>query len=430
MTSARLAAMRALAADQIGAQACAALGAAGVRTILLKGASLAATLYDDGEARGYDDCDLLVAPGQMAEAERVLRGLGFERPHAAVALTDVEHGTHWRRPGERFSLDLHWTVAGAEADPEVVFAALSRRATRFDLAGTEAHALDPSGVALTAALHAAQHGTARLRGIRDLQRAIERLDATAWQHACRLAAEIGATNALAAGLRLVPEGSACADRLGLPARATVSVAAQMDSAPPTTRGWYLFANTRGLLPRLRFLALKLFPHPEFMRARIPLARRGPAGMALAYARRALTLPVIAPRGLVAFLAARRGERSPLTRHDLAAAWWTLRALRAARRRLRTADAAPIAVAPPPALPRSAVRGVNAVLRRSRATCLVKASVRQAWHAAQGSPRDLVIGVTAPAAGFRAHAWLDGDPESASGEYAELSRRPAPAVSTR
>jgi hypothetical protein len=51
-------------------------------------------------------------------------------------------------------------------------------------------------------------------------------------------------------------------------------------------------------------------------------------------------------------------------------------------------------------------------------------VLQAWHAAQGRPRDLVIGVTAPSAGFQAHAWLDGENP---GAFEELLRRPvAPA----
>jgi len=54
---------------------------------------------------------------------------------------------------------------------------------------------------------------------------------------------------------------------------------------------------------------------------------------------------------------------------------------------------------------------------------VRASVLQAWDAAHGHPRDLIIGVTAPAAGFRAHAWLDGEP--AGEEFEELLRRSPP-----
>lgn len=48
------------------------------------------------------------------------------------------------------------------------------------------------------------------------------------------------------------------------------------------------------------------------------------------------------------------------------------------------------------------------LRRRRESCLVNAIVLQAWEAAHGRTRDLVIGTTGPN-GFRAHAWLEGDP---------------------
>jgi len=49
-----------------------------------------------------------------------------------------------------------------------------------------------------------------------------------------------------------------------------------------------------------------------------------------------------------------------------------------------------------------------VLRRRGESCLVRAVVLQAWEAAHGRRRDLIVGVTDPA-GFRAHAWLEGDP---------------------
>jgi hypothetical protein len=50
-------------------------------------------------------------------------------------------------------------------------------------------------------------------------------------------------------------------------------------------------------------------------------------------------------------------------------------------------------------------------------------VLQAWHAARGVHRDVVIGVTAPAKGFTAHAWLDGDADGADAfqEIHRLSR---------
>ncbi len=103
--------------------------------------------------------------------------------------------------------------------------------------------------------------------------------------------------------------------------------------------------------------------------------------------------------------------------------WALRACGEARRGLRTVELDALALPAVPALPRGAGRGVQAVLRRTRWSCLERAVVRQRWLAAQGDRRDLLIGVQAGPP-IAAHAWLEGDPATASEGYEELSRHPA------
>lgn len=110
---------------------------------------------------------------------------------------------------------------------------------------------------------------------------------------------------------------------------------------------------------------------------------------------------------------------------LRAAWWTLRAARTARRELARGSLDGLVLPPVPALRHPARAGVGAVLRRRSDTCLVRATVRQAWDAAHGHPRDLIIGVTAPGEGFMAHAWLEGDPPCQGEGFHELVRRPPP-----
>jgi hypothetical protein len=109
---------------------------------------------------------------------------------------------------------------------------------------------------------------------------------------------------------------------------------------------------------------------------------------------------------------------------LRAAWWATRAARSARRHLARSEIGVAMRRLPrvPDLPDSAVRGVDAVLVRRGATCLVRSIVRQAWLAAHGRPVELVIGVTAPGAGFAAHAWLEGDPPPEGLSFKELTRR--------
>lgn len=113
----------------------------------------------------------------------------------------------------------------------------------------------------------------------------------------------------------------------------------------------------------------------------------------------------------------------MTRVDLPtlrAAAWAARSLAAARWQLRRRRIHDIELAPPPRLPPDAVRGVRALLRRWRHTCLEEALVVQRWEIAHGTYRDIVIGVTAPNKQFGAHAWLDGDPEQ-PGVFSELTR---------
>ena len=109
---------------------------------------------------------------------------------------------------------------------------------------------------------------------------------------------------------------------------------------------------------------------------------------------------------------------------LRAAWWALRGARAARRQLAEAGLDALVLPPVPPLPHGAAAGVDLALRLGIRNCLVRSAVRQAWYAAHGREYDLVIGVTTPSKGFRAHAWLEVDPPEASDGFEELLRRPA------
>lgn len=108
---------------------------------------------------------------------------------------------------------------------------------------------------------------------------------------------------------------------------------------------------------------------------------------------------------------------------LRAALWALLALRRTRRALQRGPVTELRVGRPPLLPPSAGRGVRAILRRTEPTCLERALVLQAWSAAQGEARDVVIGVNGTGERFPAHAWLDGEEDGVHGRYRELLRVP-------
>ncbi len=180
--------------------------------------------------------------------------------------------------------------------------------------------------------------------------------------------------------------------------------------------------------QLRRVVRVMLPTPAFLRWWTPLARRGPLGLPAAYVWRYIHLARTLPAGLASFQRARKSG-TPVTTVRLweavRTAAWTARALRRTRSSLaRTGHLTALPGAPkaPSARP-----VVLLVLGAGRAKCLSRSAVRQAWLAAQGDPRDLVVGVTAPSTAFRAHAWLDGDPDGAG--FTELSRSPAPTASS-
>ena len=114
------------------------------------------------------------------------------------------------------------------------------------------------------------------------------------------------------------------------------------------------------------------------------------------------------------------------RHVVRAAFWAQLALLRARWGLRRRGIERVVVnRPPEGLPRSAERGVYALLRRRPHTCLERALVLQAWESAHGNVRDVVIGVDPRGAEFAAHAWLAGELDGEDPRFWELMRLPAP-----
>jgi len=109
---------------------------------------------------------------------------------------------------------------------------------------------------------------------------------------------------------------------------------------------------------------------------------------------------------------------------LRAAWWADRAAARVRRKLISDGLSGVSpIPPPPLVTPVGGRAVEAVLRRRGRTCLERALVLQAWHAAAGKSRDVVIGVALSEPRFRAHAWLDGDPGVRESDFEVLRRQP-------
>ena len=295
---------RPLGVDATTAEVVRALREAGCSAILLRGPVLRRALYGDGAHRPYVDTDLLVSPRDLTQAGEVLARLGFglvldHRDHGGVT---EPHAQEWGR-APHGHVDLHWLLPGCTVAADRAWEILSARVEPIAVAGVEVQAPMRAAIALVDALHAAHHGAATRKPLDDLDLAVERLGADTWRAAAALADELGATEAFAVGLRLVPAGAALASRLALPDRVSARRRLMAAGHPSGALGLLrILEADRGRLDAIRET---LFPAPSYMRVAYPNARRGRRGLLLAYLMRLLARARRLPAGVRALRAARR-----------------------------------------------------------------------------------------------------------------------------
>ena len=205
---------RALAADAAGAEVIAGLRAAGLDSILLKGATTAQWLYED-EPRPYVDADILVDPGRVLEAAGILEQLGFRPVEQHVS----EHGHPWRRSSDGAEVDLHVSIWGPHLPPGALWDELLRSTQAAQIGSVQVRVLTLPARALHVVLHALQHEGRSPKALEDLRRVIQRAPLEVWLEAERLADRLHALSELGDGLLLDPSGRALLDALPLAAAA-------------------------------------------------------------------------------------------------------------------------------------------------------------------------------------------------------------------
>jgi hypothetical protein len=268
--------------DALAVRVVRALEAADVPCLLLRGPILARWLYESASERPYDDVDLLVPVALNGKASEVLAGLGLRSMLGEAAPSErASHASTFA--GRDGDVDLHWTLRGIIAGPDAVWAEFSKGRERMPLDEGPVPMARPAARAFTIALHAAQHHRGGVVQLEDLRRAIDRLPRRVWAEAAAMARELDAVPAFTSGLALVPGGEPLLRELGVEREWTLDLAVRAEGEVPMTRGLTRLSATPGLAGKLRLLGRELFPTPAFMREWSPLARRGGAGLAAAYA---------------------------------------------------------------------------------------------------------------------------------------------------
>jgi hypothetical protein len=266
--------------DVVTVEAARALSDAAIRCVLLKGPTFRDWLYPDG-SRTYCDTDLLIAPDRVDEAGDVLKGLGFEDDGSeALAHDRPWYARVWYRSRDVVRIELHRTLVGIGAPPEQAWRILCGHTEKMQLRGSEIEILDEPARAVHVALHAADHCAGR--PMEDLSRALDRLPLAVWRDAASVARRLDATAAFGAGIRLLPAGGHLADELGLPENDSVEVALRVMGARPSALALERLATIRGPRSKVAFVIEKTIPPAAYMRSWSRLARRGRAGLLLAY----------------------------------------------------------------------------------------------------------------------------------------------------
>jgi hypothetical protein len=109
--------------------------------------------------------------------------------------------------------------------------------------------------------------------------------------------------------------------------------------------------------------------------------------------------------------------------SLATSRWVVGATGQVRRQLRGGGRVDeVTVPSPPPVSLRSTRALRVSLRVATRNCLRRSLLRQAWFAAEGDQRDIVIGVRRSPK-FGAHAWLEGDVVPPEEAFEELLRLP-------
>lgn len=137
------------------AEVLAMLNEVGVDALVLKGAALAYTVYEESSTRERGDSDVLVPKSDAERAADALRRLDYE-PTLSAGGELASYQQTYR--GRLHSVDLHWEISNAQLFASALeFDDLAERSMAVPALGPHARALCPTDALLHALVHRATH---------------------------------------------------------------------------------------------------------------------------------------------------------------------------------------------------------------------------------------------------------------------------------
>jgi hypothetical protein len=274
----------------------AALAAAGIPPLLMKGAHLAYACYRRPDLRPRIDTDLLIEPAQRDAADQVFITLGYEPvPQLASDLIMYQAPYALRRGSATVHLvDLHWRVSNAQRFGSVLtWDELRRDAELLPALGPEALGLGRVHALVVACVHRVAHhrDAPRLIWSYDIHLLAAGLDEAAWERLVTLSEIRGVAAACLRGLEVAAAAFGTVmpggvhDRL---ARAADTEGGLPAYAAPggrhITRVWSDLRAMRSWTSAVRLVRQHLLPPARYMRE--VYAPRSTAPLPALYMRRA------------------------------------------------------------------------------------------------------------------------------------------------
>jgi hypothetical protein len=153
-----------------------ALKAAGVPTIVLKGAYLAEAVYGNLALRPMSDVDLLVHREDLGNADAALATAGLSAREFHISPPEDEIEFHYQDAAARVMIEVHWEMTKPDYPFRLDVGPLWESAVPARIAGVDVLALSPEDLLIHIGLHAAIHRFAfGPRPLCDLAEAVSRL---------------------------------------------------------------------------------------------------------------------------------------------------------------------------------------------------------------------------------------------------------------
>lgn len=155
------------------------LRAAGIEAIVLKGAALAAEVYQDSGLRPFADMDILVRRRDLQRAHDILRDLGYRLNYQGNSITapggaDLKYRSarqYYHEGGDYLSIDLYWQLGRYPYIVPIDHEGFWERASKVTLEGVPALVLSPEDAMLHLSLDfilGVWYGHPELKSLRDI----------------------------------------------------------------------------------------------------------------------------------------------------------------------------------------------------------------------------------------------------------------------